>query len=101
ERSIKEMSVREFGPVTFPAYQSATASVRSLTDEFLLDALMREPERLQALLDYRESILGVGREEEDAPSEDAAPVSAPRTERRDSVPLYGMDHEYGKEPWRL
>jgi hypothetical protein len=29
ERTIKELRLFEFGPVTFPAYQSATAGVRS------------------------------------------------------------------------
>jgi HK97 family phage prohead protease len=39
ERTIKEAQVMEFGPVTFPAYQAATAGVRSLTDEVLLERL--------------------------------------------------------------
>jgi len=34
ERTITEASVAEFGPVTFPAYSSATAGVRSLTDQY-------------------------------------------------------------------
>ena len=32
ERTIKEVTLFEFGPVTFPAYQEATTGVRSLTD---------------------------------------------------------------------
>lgn len=32
ERTIREAKVFEFGPVTFPAYEGATAGVRSLTD---------------------------------------------------------------------
>jgi hypothetical protein len=39
ERTITEASVREFGPVTFPAYDGATAAVRSVTDEFMLPGL--------------------------------------------------------------
>ncbi len=35
ERTIQEARVMEFGPVTFPAYQGATAGVRSLTDWFM------------------------------------------------------------------
>ena len=34
QRVIREMRVFEFGPVTFPAYASATAGLRSLTDYF-------------------------------------------------------------------
>jgi phage head maturation protease len=36
ERTLKEVAVREFGPVTFPAYAGASAGVRSLTDDFIL-----------------------------------------------------------------
>jgi HK97 family phage major capsid protein/HK97 family phage prohead protease len=32
ERTIREVKLMEFGPVTFPAYEGATAGVRSLTD---------------------------------------------------------------------
>ncbi len=35
ERTLLELRVPEFGPVTFPAYAGATAGVRSLTDDFL------------------------------------------------------------------
>jgi hypothetical protein len=34
ERTIQEAKVLEFGPVTFGAYQGATAGVRSLTGHF-------------------------------------------------------------------
>lgn len=34
ERTITELRLFEFGPVTFPAYATATAGLRSLTDEF-------------------------------------------------------------------
>src|SRR5262249_15218644 len=50
ERTIQEASVSEFGPVTFPAYAGATAGVRSLTDDCLIDALTRSPERLRELM---------------------------------------------------
>ena len=42
ERTITDLDLYEFGPVTFPAYQDATAGVRSMTDTFV-DRLLRDP----------------------------------------------------------
>lgn len=50
ERTIQEASVSEFGPVTFPAYEGATAGIRSLTDEFVFQAFSQDPERFRGLL---------------------------------------------------
>ena len=50
ERTIKEMQVFEFGPVTFPAYPEATAGVRSLTDAYFFGRLAETPpDRLRSL----------------------------------------------------
>lgn len=35
ERTITDVDLYEFGPVTFPAYADASAGVRSMTDEFM------------------------------------------------------------------
>jgi HK97 family phage prohead protease len=35
ERTVKELALYELGPVTWPAYESTTAGVRSLTDRFM------------------------------------------------------------------
>ena len=51
ERTVKEAQVLEFGPVTFPAYDGATAKVRSVTDEMLFRDLVRDPTRLRELVD--------------------------------------------------
>ena len=50
ERTILEMRVAEFGPVTFPAYPSATVGVRSMTDDYIMRRLGSDPERLRSLL---------------------------------------------------
>jgi hypothetical protein len=50
ERDIKEIACSEFGPVTFPAYKTATAGVRSITDEMLALLFTREPERFLELI---------------------------------------------------
>ena len=34
ERTVREVKMQEFGPVTFPAYEGASAGMRSLTDRF-------------------------------------------------------------------
>lgn len=41
ERTLTNVDLYEFGPVTFPAYANATAGMRSMTDEFL-DTWMRD-----------------------------------------------------------
>lgn len=42
ERTINEVELYEFGPVTFPAYDNATAGLRSGTDDFVA-RLLHEP----------------------------------------------------------
>lgn len=44
ERTIKEVRLYEFGPVTFPANPSATAGVRSLTDAYVEGMRARDPQ---------------------------------------------------------
>jgi len=56
ERTVLEARVAEFGPVTFPAYEGATASVRSMTDEFVVGHLLTrfdecDPARVRAVLE--------------------------------------------------
>jgi HK97 family phage prohead protease len=51
ERTIKEARLMEFGPVTWGAYDGATAGVRSLTDEFLMSAIRSNPDKAREMLD--------------------------------------------------
>jgi len=48
---LKECRVPEFGPVTWGAYPSATAGLRSMTDEFMVLRAARDPERLAEMLE--------------------------------------------------
>lgn len=49
ERTIKEVRLFEFGPVTFPANPDATAGLRSLTDDYYARMSQRNPERVAEL----------------------------------------------------
>lgn len=56
ERTITELKLYEFGPVTFPAYAGATAGLRSVTDRFLEEALAGlSPETLRSLAEAIET----------------------------------------------
>lgn len=101
-RTIREAQVYEMGPCTFPAYQQATAGVRSTTDEHILRAFLNRPEQLRALL---VELLPGGTEEDAeepvAPVEDRAELEAhPVDTRRASDHLFGMPKE-GKPSWQL
>lgn len=49
ERTIKEVRLMEFGPVTFPANPAATAGVRSMTDDLYDKLRSRDPEQYEQL----------------------------------------------------
>lgn len=105
ESTIKEIRLHEFGPVTWGQYESATANMRSLTDDVIFDAIKRDPGKFRSLLGAQEfagRVLTPGgeqdEEQQDAPGKtDAAPsrtsVIVPRrdsalstrTERRHSA----------------
>ncbi len=65
ERTIKEVRLMEFGPVTFPANPAATSGVRSLTDDYYERLRSRDPQRV-ADVEARAQILRT-------PNEPAAP----------------------------
>jgi len=71
ERTLKEVRLFEFGPVTFPAYADATADVRSLTDWFLFEHVARHPQEVRALLKLD---LGESPEPDPDPDPDPAPA---------------------------
>lgn len=63
-RTIREAGVREFGPVTWGAYDDATAELaaadmralqggESLSDEWIIERLAVDPERIEAMVATR------------------------------------------------
>lgn len=109
ERTIKEAALYEFGPVTFGAYPTATAGVRSLTDEYILRSIVSEPERLERLLREAGIPLDVAtiltpdveiEETTYAPSEETAPASATQSdERREPKPNKRFKNSEDWEAW--
>ncbi len=92
ERTITEARVMEFGPVTFPAYEGATAGVRSMTDEFIVSQIFGSPDRVRALL---ESLVPKSNTTGPTPAPDVEAAEAPQTERRE-VPAKKFD---SREEW--
>ena len=71
ERTIREAQVMEFGPVTFPAYATATAKARMVsgTDEELITRAIEHSERFGQVLDHVRTVVGVRSEAPEAPDE--------------------------------
>jgi HK97 family phage prohead protease len=108
ERSIKEVRLFEYGPVTFPAYANTTPGVRSLTDDFVFDWLAREPQRARELIGAvdlsRAAFAAAETTQDPAPSPtDAAPQRTSVPERRDhpNKGRYGLTHPDPRPTWAL
>jgi HK97 family phage prohead protease len=91
ERSVKEIKLHEFGPVTWPAYAEATAGVRSLTDHFLFEQIAREPERARELIALTHEFARVGEAPEAA---DAAPKKERTSEAERREPRFRDREEF-------
>lgn len=115
ERTITEAQVFEFGPVTFPAYEGATAGVRSLTDELIFERMANDPDRMRQLLDFAKEARAISTDDLPSPekgeqkseAEKAPESSTPDEDSEDStprtgtrVPLYN-GHQKENESWRL
>jgi hypothetical protein len=74
ERTITAVSLYEFGPVTFPAYDETDVGLRSMTDEFVIEARLGRltPEELRELADLIETHRTSGRGATTTPLEGAA-----------------------------
>lgn len=85
ERSILEVKLMEFGPVTFPANPDSTAGVRALTDEFHGRIRARNPEAYTDLVSRRQSIKVVHRAVTDPAESDLDDDSATLAASLDAV----------------
>lgn len=79
ERTILEAKVREFGPVSFPAYGGATAGIRSITDEMIFRRFTPDAEYLQHL------VHSLPEEAATAPEDSARTNTAPESDARDQA----------------
>lgn len=98
ERTIKEVMVREFGCVTWGQYPEATsilsegralAPMRSLTDEWVIDRLTADPDKLRALIEQRTE-----RAEADQRLVDALKMAADSDDEQRSVFMDEHGEEY-------
>ena len=64
ERTIKEVRLYEFGPVTFPANPQSTASVRSATDDYYRALRARDPQLVDDLTRSRQSQIALIRDQQ-------------------------------------
>lgn len=112
ERTITEAQVFEFGPVTFPAYEGATAGVRSLTDELIFERFAADPARMREILDYFEQARALSTDDLPSPEKDEdkpeakPPESTPKQDSENSTPRSGtrdplFNGKKEKEHWRL
>jgi HK97 family phage prohead protease len=93
ERTIQEARVFEFGPVTFPAYEGATAGLRSATDWWREQSLRSQ---LEAFVGERAAAL----ESEPEPEPESEPEPEPEpSSRRTRVDHLNVREE--AKPWRL
>jgi HK97 family phage prohead protease len=102
ERTVTEAQVKEFGPVTFPAYAGATAGLRSLTDEFLLGQFVDDPERLLELvaaLKERQQTFEPEPPGATTPPTNGKPERSVATTPRTQITLYTGQKE--QPQWRL
>lgn len=78
ERTIKEVRLFEFGPVTFPANPSSTAAVRSMTDAYVEGMRSRDPQWVDEQTRSRDAQVRTSSERtaEDA-AKDEPPAPAP------------------------
>lgn len=94
ERTLTEMKVMEFGPVTFGAYSGASAGLRSATDWYVEQALRNQLERLILTPDGNTTLEEPQHSEAETPK--VVPAEPSRSTRVDHLSTRKED-----APWRL
>jgi len=96
-RTLKELEVREFGPVTWGAYSDATAGMRgrmrSVTDEIYFDRLAADPDKLGALIERLEVLRDAPPADGEAPVPDAPAEEAPEGATSGDTPPSGDEQD--------
>ncbi|MBB2909318.1 hypothetical protein FHS43_000564 [Streptosporangium becharense] len=102
ERTIKEVRLLEFGPVTWPANPEATAGIRSMTDDFYARLRDRDPVRV-ADLEARVQRLRTPRDVQPligtAPAVGAAPAPSGEPAARHSGGLTPRERRWRRYPY--
>ena len=102
ERTITEAKVMEFGPVTFPAYEGATAGIRSLTDDYIARTIFGDAERARQFTEYYIENFSTPSEDEDiAPSDPAPAVATQDPERREPKPNKRFKNSEDWQEWLI
>jgi HK97 family phage prohead protease len=98
EYTVREAFVKEFSVVTFPQYEGATARIRSLTDEFSVGRLLKDPERLIEVI----RAVTVSEPQHSEPTKPADEPDEADSEESRSTPTHDyLSTEKGVKPWRL
>jgi len=102
ERTIKEIRLHEFGPVTFPAYANTTAGIRSMTDDFVFDWIKRNPQQARSLWSTELQTAALrSTDEQNAPSDTDAGREATSGTGRRAIRGYGLDNVPERPAWAL
>jgi hypothetical protein len=96
ERTITDVDLFELGPVTWPAYEGATAGVRSGTDEFI-ESLMHDPVFLARFID-RAGLTVVERVLNGLPPTAQADEEGTDEVHDEDLPPTAQDDERAEEP---
>ncbi len=85
ERTIREVRLYEFGPVTYPAFDGATAAVRSMTDGYMEHRILHDPVALERLLQTHATQLSTALTDGEPHTGKPADATPPHMTKRDRL----------------